>query len=86
MKQAQMGRVMLLIVAAVLVLTLFSFIEPLKSVLDDVTGVNGFNCSDASNPTLSYKLPCWTLQGGVVIVIGFILYYIYAWVIGNWKK
>lgn len=81
-----MGRVMLLIVAAVLILTSLSFIDPLKGVLDDVTGVNGFNCADTTNPTLSYKLPCWFLQGGVVIVVGGLLYFIYEWVKNNWKK
>ena len=85
-KKSQMGRFMLIIVALVLVLVAFSFIEPLKDVLNDVTGINGFNCTNPSNPTLSYKVPCWFLQGGVVIVIGFILYYIYMWVVNNWKK
>lgn len=86
MKKAQMGRVLLLIVAVVIGLVMISFIEPLKENLNDVIGSDGFNCSDPTNPTLSYKLPCWFLQGGVVIVIGFMLYYLYMWVVNNWKK
>jgi hypothetical protein len=85
-KKAQMERPLLIIIAIVLILVALAFIEPLKGVLDDVLGVNGFNCSNPSNPTLSYKLPCWFLQGGVFIVVGGILYYIYKWVVNNFKK
>jgi hypothetical protein len=77
---------MVLILAAVIILTTLSFIQPYKENLDVATGAGGLRCSDPSIPLLSHKLTCWTLQGSMVFFVGCIVWAVIAWIMRGRKN
>lgn len=93
----QIGMVLLL-VFFVLVLVLFSLIEPFKEFLHAARGGDQLNCpgtpdfnqtaynAQTSNQQLVYRPSCFVTGVGMIWFVGAVLAAGLAWVVRNWSK
>lgn len=72
------GRMILvwIYVAVFLFIVLIALIEPMKGPLQDA--LDGLSCSSTSNSFI--KPVCFLIKGGVVLFVGFFLFFLLDWI------